>query len=169
MAKSTHLDGPVAFVLSGGGSIGAVQVGMIHALFERGIAPELIVAASAGAFNGSFIASRPSTVETAEELAGVWRGLRVRTVFPVGPSLSGLLGVLGRRNDVANPRGLRGLLDQWLEFDLLERSPIPMHVIATDVLTGAELRLSAGPAVDAVLAARRCPGCFRRPAGKAMS
>lgn len=159
MAKSAqHLNGPVAFVLSGGGSIGAVQVGMIHSLFARGIAPDLIVAASAGGFNGSFIASRPPTVETAAELASVWRGLRARTVFPVAPSMSGLLGVLGRRNHVASPRGLRALLERWLEFDLLERSPIPLHVIATDVLSGMELRLSSGPALDAIMATAALPG-----------
>lgn len=71
--SAQHRAGPVACVLSGGGSISAVQVSMIHVLFERGIAPEFIVAAAAGAFNGGFIASRPPTVETAEERAGVAR------------------------------------------------------------------------------------------------
>lgn len=150
--------GRVAFVLSGGGSIGAVQVGMIHALFERGIAPELIVAASVGAFNGGFIASRPATVETADALAEVWRGLRTKTVFPVTGSWGSLLTVFGRRNHVASPHGVRGLLDRWLQFDLLERSPIPLHVIATDVLSGAEARLSEGNAADAILASAALPG-----------
>ena len=54
-----------AFVLSGGASLGAIQVGMLRALYERGIAPDLIVGTSAGAMNGAFIASRPQTVATA--------------------------------------------------------------------------------------------------------
>jgi predicted acylesterase/phospholipase RssA len=58
-----------AFVLSGGASLGALQVGMLRALYERGIAPDLLVAASAGAFNAAFVASRPQTVETADVLA----------------------------------------------------------------------------------------------------
>jgi NTE family protein len=49
----------VAFVLSGGASLGAIQVGMLRALYERGIRPDLIVGTSAGALNGAYIASRP--------------------------------------------------------------------------------------------------------------
>jgi predicted acylesterase/phospholipase RssA len=51
----------VVFVLSGGASLGAVHVGMLRALYERGIAADAIVGMSAGAINGAFIASRPQT------------------------------------------------------------------------------------------------------------
>jgi predicted acylesterase/phospholipase RssA len=87
---------PTAFVLSGGASLGAVQVGMLRALYERQIRPDLIVATSAGAINGAFIASRPQTVETADELAAIWGRVRRAHVFPLNP-LSGLLGFLGSR------------------------------------------------------------------------
>ena len=50
-----------AFVLSGGASLGAIQAGMLRALYERGIEPELILGTSAGAINGAFIASRRTT------------------------------------------------------------------------------------------------------------
>lgn len=158
MAESAQAQGSGAFVLSGGGSIRAVQVGMIDALFERGIAPDLIVAALPGRSMAPSSHCGHTSVETAAELARFWSGLRTRSVFPVGPSLGGLLGVLGRRNHVASPRGLRALLERWLDFDLLERSPITVHVIATDVLSGTELRLSSGPAVDAVMASAALPG-----------
>jgi len=84
-----------AFALSGGASLGAIQVGMLRALYERGIAPDLIVGTSAGAMNGAFIASRPQTVATADALATVWRDLRRGQVFPLNP-LTGLLGFLHR-------------------------------------------------------------------------
>jgi NTE family protein len=74
-----------AFVLSGGASLGAIQAGMLHALYEKGIGPDLIIGTSAGALNGAFIASRPPTVETAEALADVWRGVRRNDVFPLNP------------------------------------------------------------------------------------
>jgi NTE family protein len=61
----------VAFVLSGGASLGAVQVGMLQALYERGIVPQLIVGTSVGAVNGAFIASRSQTVDTARELGEI--------------------------------------------------------------------------------------------------
>src|SRR3954447_10510915 len=86
-----------AFVLSGGASLGAVQVGMLRALYERDIAPDLIVGTSAGALNGAYIATRPQTPETADALAEVWRRLRRHQVFPVNP-LTGLLGSLGARD-----------------------------------------------------------------------
>jgi predicted acylesterase/phospholipase RssA len=53
-----------AFVLSGGASLGAIQVGMLQALYERGVEPDLIVGSSVGALNGGFIASRPPTVSS---------------------------------------------------------------------------------------------------------
>lgn len=86
----------MAFVLSGGASLGAIQVGMLRALYERALVPDVIVGTSAGAMNGAFIASRPQTVATAEALGDVWRGLRRGQVFPLNP-LTGLLGFLGAR------------------------------------------------------------------------
>jgi len=47
-----------AFVLSGGASLGAVQAGMLQTLYERGVAPDLIVGTSVGALNGTFIVGR---------------------------------------------------------------------------------------------------------------
>lgn len=150
---------PTAFVLSGGGSLGAVQVGMLQALYERGIEPQLITGASVGAFNGAFIASRPPTTETADQMATVWRRLRTSDVFPLSP-ITGLLGALGWRNHIVNSRRVRRLLQKWVELDDLERAAIPLHVIATDLLSGAELRLSTGPARSAVLASGALPGVF---------
>jgi len=147
---------PLAFVLSGGASLGAIQVGMLRALYERGIAPDLIVGTSAGALNGAFIAARPQTVRTADELGEVWRGLRRRQVFPANP-LTGLLGFIGSRAHLVPDSGLRRLLGRHLEGERLEDMPRPLHVVAVDVITGQELRLSAGPAVDAVMASAAIP------------
>src|SRR4051794_16187687 len=95
----------VAFVLSGGAGLGAIQVGMLRALYERGIAPDLIVGTSAGALNGAFIASRPQSVATADALARVWRDLRRGQVFPLNP-LTGLLGFVGARDHLVPKSGL---------------------------------------------------------------
>jgi NTE family protein len=71
-AGSGHLP-RTAFVLSGGASLGAAQAGMLQALYERGIVPDLLVGTSAGALNAAFVASRPQTAATARELARIWR------------------------------------------------------------------------------------------------
>lgn len=146
----------VAFVLSGGASLGAVQVGMLRGLYERGIVPDLIVGTSVGAINGAFIASRPQTVETADELAEIWRGVRRGQVFPLRP-LSGLLGFLGSRDHLVPESGLRRLIAEHMTYDRLEQVPIEFHLVAVDVLTGEELRLSRGPALEAVLASAAIP------------
>jgi NTE family protein len=148
-----------AFVLSGGASLGAIQVGMLHALFERGIAPEVIVGTSAGAINGAFIASREPTVATAEELGEIWRGLRRGAVFPANP-LTGFIGFIGRSDHLVPAGSLRRLIARHTEVERLEDMPVPLHVVVTDVLSGEELRLSHGPAVDAVLASAAIPGVF---------
>src|SRR5450759_4784500 len=96
---------PIGFVLSGGASLAAIQVGMLRALYERGMSPDLIVGTSAGALNGAYIASRDQTVETADALGEIWRGLRRGQVFPLNP-LIGLLGFLGTRDHLVPASGL---------------------------------------------------------------
>lgn len=148
-----------AFVLSGGASLGAVQAGMLRALYERGVAPNLIVGTSVGALNGAFIASRPATPATAKELAGVWRAVSRWNVFPRNP-LTGFLGFFGARDHLVSDRGLRRLVAENLELELLEDSPVPLHVVTTDLLSGRELRLSRGDALEAVIASAAIPGVF---------
>jgi NTE family protein len=143
---------PVAFVLSGGAGLGAIQVGMLRALYERGITPDLIVATSAGAINGAFIAGRSQSVETAEALAAIWQQeVRRGQVFPLNP-LTGLLGFLGARPHLVPDSGLRRLVEDHVETERLEQLPVPLHVVAVDVITGEEALLSAGPLVEAVMA-----------------
>lgn len=147
----------VAFVLSGGASLGAIQVGMLRALYERGIRPDLIVGTSAGALNGAYIASRPQASATADSLARIWRELRRGQVFPVNP-LTGLLGFLGVRDHLVPESGLERLIARHVQCPELEEFPIPLHVVAVDVVTGQELRLSHGPVLEAVLASAAVPG-----------
>ena len=155
----------VAFVLSGGAGLGAVQVGMLRALYERDIVPQLIVGTSVGAVNGAFVASRPQTVETARELGEIWRNLHRGQIFPLNP-LSGLLGFLGSRDHLVPASGLRQLIVKYSRHQRLEQMPIEFHVVAVDVVTGEELLLSHGPVLDAVspvLRSRR--SCRPSPGG----
>lgn len=148
----------VAFVLSGGASLGSIQVGMLRALAERGIRPDFIVGTSVGALNGAFVAGRRDA-DTIDQLAGVWSSLRRQDVFPIGP-LRGALGYYGLRNSLVRPEPLRQLIQRHVSFARLEDALIPLHVVATDVRTGVEVILSRGSAVDAVLASAAVPGIF---------
>jgi NTE family protein len=132
---------------------------MLSALYERQIEPDLIVGTSVGALNGAFIASRPFAPATSDELAEIWRQLGRGQVFPLNP-LTGFLGFFGARRHLVPERGLRDLLVEHIEFERLEQTAVPFHVIATDVLTGSEVRLSWGPALEAVMASAAIPGVF---------
>jgi len=147
-----------AFVLSGGASLGAVQVGILHGLAEAGIAPDLIVGTSVGALNGGWIASRSGSAGV-DALADVWRSLSRNDVFPTRPIL-GLLGFLGQRPNLLPDSGLRRLLTDHLEFSRLEDAPIALHVVATDVLSGHDVLLSSGDAVNAIMASAAIPAVF---------
>jgi len=150
---------PIGLVLSGGASLGAIQAGMLHALYERGVAPDLIVATSVGAINGAFIASRPPTVATADALGDIWRSIHRDEVFPRN-LVTGLLGFVGRRNSLLSSAGLHHLLERHIEFKRLEDAAIPFHVIAVDLKSGHERRLSEGDVVEAVLASAAIPAVF---------
>src|SRR5574341_413940 len=146
-----------ALVFAGGGSFGAVQVGMLRALIAHGVRPDMVVGASVGALNGAYFAGRPSDAGVAE-LERLWRGLRREDVFPV--TLRSLFGLLFQRDHVADPRGLRRLLDAHLPYARLEQATIPLHVIATDLFEGSAVRLSHGALGDALMASAAIPAVF---------
>jgi NTE family protein len=148
----------VAFVLSGGGSLGAVQVGMLQALADHDVRPDVIIGTSVGALNGVFLAAR-TTRPGIDALGEIWRSLRRRDVFPMGP-LQGALGYYGLRNWLVRPTSLENLVREHIEFDKLEDAPVPLHVVATDIISGTEVLLSRGDTVSAVLASAAVPGVF---------
>lgn len=151
MATST------AFVLAGGGSIGAVQVGMLRELLAYGVEPDLVVGSSAGAINAAYLAGAPSPAGI-ERLETLWRGLQRGDVFPL--TWRGMVGALTRRSAPLDPGGLRRLLETHLPRRTLEGTPIPLHVVATDLLGGGLVTLSRGSAIEAVLASCAIPGAF---------
>jgi NTE family protein len=147
-----------AFVLAGGGSLGAVEVGMLEALTDAGVRPDLIVGSSAGAVNAAYFAGRPNS-KGVRELAEIWAGLRARDVFPFSP-LGGLLGALSLRDHMIDPGPFERLITHHIPYVHLEEAEIPVHVVVTNVLTGRESLLSKGPVVPAVMASAAIPGVF---------
>lgn len=146
-----------AFVLAGGGSLGAVEVGMLRELVREGVQPDFIVGASAGAINGAYFAAQPD-LQGVAKLEGVWRGLTRRDVFPLTWATLGCL--ILRRDYLVDSIGLRRVLEKHLPYRNLEDATVPIHVVASDFLTGEEVLLSSGSAVDAVLASAAIPGVF---------
>src|SRR5919107_992628 len=108
-----------AFVLSGGGSLGAVQVGMLQALAARGTEPDLLIGTSAGALNAAYVAGHGMGAVALDDLAGIWSGLRRRDVFPLQPARLGAAAV-GRAPSLCPNDSLRRLIGDHIPFDQLE-------------------------------------------------
>jgi NTE family protein len=147
-----------AFVLGGGGNLGAIQVGQLKALFERGIVPDVVIGCSVGALNGAAVADDP-TMHGVERLEQLWASLASRSIFPTGS--------LGRgpwrfvRNGLAaySDEGLRALVT-WLRYRTFEEAKLPFYVVATSLRAGVERWFSHGDVTRPLLASTALPGIF---------
>lgn len=149
-----------AFVLTGGGSLGAVQVGMLQALAAHGIEPDLVVGTSAGALNAGWVATRGAGADSLADLADLWCRIRRRDVFAVDPRRV-LSGLTGHSSSLLSSGPLRSLIEANTPRGCsLGDTEIPVQVITADMLTGQTVALSSGPLVGAVLASAAIPGIF---------
>jgi NTE family protein len=146
-----------AFVFAGGGSFGAIQVGMLQSLAGHGISADMVVGSSVGALNGAFYAGDP-TPKGVERLATIWRGLTRHDVFPV--TWKTMLGFLWRRDFLIPHDGVRKLVDDHIPFRNLEEASLPVHIVATDIITGDAVVMSDGPTAEAIVASTAIPGAF---------
>jgi len=154
--RTLSLPRPVAFAFSGGSSLGAIQVGMLRALQERGVTPDLLVGSSAGAINAAF-AGGGIDAERIAELADIWSRVRASDVFGA-PGIKRILAIF-ERGSLAAPTGLQALLERNLparHADLV----IPTAIVATELLSGAPVILEDGDLRQNVLASAAIPGLF---------
>jgi NTE family protein len=151
--------GPVktAFVFAGGGSFGAIQVGMLQSLAAHGIVADMVVGSSVGALNGAFYAGDP-TLGGVERLATIWRGLQRRDVFPM--SWRTVLSFLWRRDFLIPHDGIRKLIDDHIPFRNLQDARLPVHIVTTDIISGDSVVLSEGSTAEAIVASTAIPGAF---------
>jgi NTE family protein len=148
--------GSTAFVLGGGGVLGAAEVGMLRALLERDIIPDLVVGSSVGALNGAFIAAEPS-LTSVDRMVDVWTGLSDRGVF--GGSVFGQLSTLARHGTHLHSNdGLRQLIDG--ELGSLEFSDLRVRFecVAASIERATATWFSSGLVTPAVLASCAVPG-----------
>jgi NTE family protein len=146
-----------AFVFAGGGSFGAIQVGMMHALVANGVSADMVVGSSVGAINGAYYAGAP-TLKGVLELETIWRGLTRHDVFPI--TWRTMLGFIWRRDFLISHDGLRKLLEDHLPYRNLQDAQLPVHIVTTDIVTGESVVLSEGSAIEAVVASTSIPGAF---------
>ncbi len=148
---------PLAFVLSGGSGLGAIQVGMLQALQEHGIVPDLLVGTSVGALTAAYVGREYSHARVAD-LASIWAGLRTRDVFG-RLGWKSLLRLAWRGGPLASNTALRTLVETHLPGSHTELA-IPTVVVATDLISGEAVLLSEGNLHRNVLASAAIPGIF---------
>ncbi|MEV6968399.1 patatin-like phospholipase family protein [Hamadaea sp. NPDC051192] len=146
--------GCTAFVLGGGGVLGAVEVGMLRALARAGITPDLIVATSIGAINGAMVAADPTPTVT-DQLVRLWAAPEMGEVY--GESIPRQLRRFATRTHLHSPLPLRRLLEKALPGKFGELR-VPLHLGAVSIERAAESWFSTGPLLPAVMAAAAVPG-----------
>lgn len=150
-----HHGPETAFVLGGGGMLGAAEVGMLQALLEAGIAPDLVLGSSVGAINGAMLAAEP-TLDQVDRLVAVWGGIAAEDTF--GGSLLGRLATLARsRTHIHSSEPLRRLLSDRLPATF-EELVVPFQCVAARIEHAGARWFGAGPLVPAILASAAVPG-----------
>jgi NTE family protein len=144
-----------AFVLGGGGLLGAHEVGMLRALADAGVRPDLVVGTSIGALNGVLVAADPAGA--ADRLARMWQGEELRAAF--SEKLWGRAARLVRSGTHLHSleplsRVLAGVLP-GSEFSDLE---LPFQCVAANIEGATARWFSSGPVVPAVMASCAVPG-----------
>lgn len=150
----------VAFAFSGGGPLGAIQVGTLKALFEFGVAPDIVVGTSVGAMNATWTAFDPSAAGAAT-LEDIWRALTDAEMFPGGRFKASWARFLVRGDRVFDNSGVRKLVEARLGTDArFEGARIPLGMVATELDHGDEELFTSGRILEPLLASTAMPGVF---------
>jgi NTE family protein len=145
-------------VLSGGGNLGALQLGMLRALLEHDVRPDLIVGCSVGAINGAGFADAP----TLEGIAGIetmWLELDKHNLLPSG--WANAVALARRGEAIHDLSGLRGMAEERLQATTtFEELAVHFECVATDVAGAREVWFDSGPLVEPILASSALPAIY---------
>ena len=144
-----------AFVLGGGGVLGAHEVGMLRALDQAGVRPDVVVGTSVGAINGAFVAADPAGA--AERLAQLWQGEALRQAFR--ETVWGrAVRLLRSGTHLHSIEPLRHMLNDSFPGTRFADLQVPFQCVAASIEGACARWFSSGPLVPAVLASCSVPG-----------
>jgi len=147
-----------AFVLGGGGVLGAVEVGMLRALFEADVTPELVLGTSVGALNGALVARDP-TPNVIDHLTDLWRGVSESGRDVVGDNtLRTVRRIVKTGTHIYSDKPMRQRLEEELGDIRFEDLACRFQVCAASIERAAEHWFDSGRVVDAVVASAAVPG-----------
>jgi NTE family protein len=149
---------PVGYVLGGGGSLGAVQVGMLQALAEHDITPDVVAGTSVGSLNGAVVALDPNSATN--RLSHLWPRMTRERVFP-GGLLSQMRTLQHTKTNLFASTGLAAVIADFMGADTsFDDLALPFAAMATDIATARPHVLREGPLLPALLASAAIPGIF---------
>ncbi len=146
-------------MLSGGGNLGALQVGMLRALTERDIRPDLVLGCSVGALNGAAYAADP-TVAGVSRLEDLWLRLAGPDIMPAGRWLPSTVQLAMKGDAIHGNQGLRELIQRILRPTRFDQLRIPFQCVATQLDPPAEVWFEDGDLHTAILASAALPAVF---------
>lgn len=151
----------VAVVLSGGGNLGALQVGQLRALADRGVEPDIVLGCSVGALNGGAYAADPTPAGVAR-VADIWRQFQDEpaAVMP-GSWLPNPVTLVRKGSSLHSNDGLRRTILRFLGGRVaFEDLDVPFQCVATDVDASAETWFTEGDLVEPILASAALPAVY---------
>ena len=153
---ATNRAARVAFVLGGGGVLGASEVGMLRALIEADVRPDVVLGTSIGAINGAMIAADPS-IAAIERLTELWQELIGGNIFG-GSLLSQTKTLIRTKTHLHQADPLRDLLHAEFGDRSIDDLTVHFGCVAASIEKASEHWFTDGPIVDAVLASSAVPG-----------
>jgi NTE family protein len=146
----------LAVVLGGGGVLGGHEVGMLRALAERGIRPDVVLGTSIGAINGAFFAADPSPAGV-QRLIGLWLE-RNRSERLPGTLLRRVTTLARSGTHLQSLDAARARLVEALPVERVEQLATPFQCVAASIERAAETWFEHGPLADVILASCSVPG-----------
>jgi NTE family protein len=147
-----------AFVLGGGGLLGAAEAGMASALLDAGVRPDVVCGTSVGAINGAALAADP-TPAGAKQLLEFWGALTNESAFD-GSMLRRVAEVVRRRTSLHDNGELRRMLRAQLPVQTFEELVVPFECVAASIEKAREHWFHSGDLIEPVLASCALPGVF---------
>jgi NTE family protein len=147
-----------AFVLGGGGLLGAAEAGMASALLDAGVRPDMVCGTSVGAINGAVLAADPTSAG-AKQLSAFWDALVSESAFDASV-LRRVTEVVRRRTSLQGNAELRQMLSTWLPVRTFEELAVPFECVAASIERASEHWFNTGDLIEPVLASCALPGVF---------
>jgi NTE family protein len=145
-----------AFVLGGGGVLGAAEVGMLRALFEADIVPGLVLGTSVGALNGAMVARDP-TPGVIGRLTELWQDTSTARAISDRP-LRTVRRAMSTGTHLYSAEYLQERLHAEFGETTFEELAVPFQVCAASIERAAEHWFTSGLLVEAIMASAAVPG-----------